>query len=414
MAYYRIKVLYKGESNTYTLQSQNKKEALRKAKLKHSNAIVLRIDEIPPPLIEQIKKIHSRLIRLPNVKIKRQDLIAVIQQLAVMTNAGIPLYQALLDIAQNSTNRSLRIMLLDVAEHINAGISLSQALAKYHHQVGSLTLTLIRLGERTGDMHHAFVTLVYLLEKIDQNIKKFKKAIRYPLLTISAIIVAFIILITYTVPKFKAIFDRFHAELPLPTKILLGIEDFLHHYGLIILFFFLSLLTISWYSYKYSTKAKEFFDTLFLRIYLIKDIIYYAQIHRFLMVLAELTTAGIPILEALEDATNMVDNAVIRKKLSWVIQRVQKGTPVAQAFAETELFENMIIQMIRAGENSGQLDSMLRKAAEYYEMKFNHILDNLSSYIEPILLALIAGMVLVLALGIFLPMWDMAKVVQGH
>ena len=132
------------------------------------------------------------------------------------------------------------------------------------------------------------------------------------------------------------------------------------------------------------------------------------------MVLAELTTAGIPILEALEDAANTVDNAVIRKKLSWVIRRVQKGAPVAQAFMETELFENMIIQMICAGENSGQLDNMLRKAAEYYEMKFNHILDNLSSYIEPILLVLIAGMVLMLALGIFLPMWDMAKVVQGH
>ena len=150
-----------------------------------------------------------------------------------------------------------------------------------------------------------------------------------------------------------------------------------------------------------------------LHTYLIKDVIFFSTLNRFAIVFTELIRAGIPIADALDTATSMVDNAVLKEKLEGVKIAVQRGVSLTEAFKDTGVFENMIIQMISAGESSGQLDAMMRKVTDYYRMRFNNILDNMSSYIEPIMLAIIGALVLLLALGIFLPMWDMARAVQG-
>ena len=413
MRYYNVKVLSKGKKDYILVKSENKKEALKKAKLK-TNGIILKIEETSPPVEEHFKEIQKQLQNLRKGKIKRRDLIAAIRQLAVMANAGIPIHDSLTEIANYTTNQQLKVILGDLAESINAGISFSKSLEKYRPQLGSLTITMIHLGEQTGDMSHALFTLADILEKIDENVRKFKKAIRYPLITLTAMGIAFTILITYVVPKFKSIFAKFHAELPLPTKILLWLEHAFNTYGLYILLGLALSIIISIYLYRTNKDFKYSLDALFLRTYLLKDIIYYAQLNRFMMVFSELTKAGIPIIDGLDNAINMVENSVIKEKLATVKMMVEKGSSIEEAFAETKLFENMILQMLAAGEASGQLDAMIEKITEYYGMKFDNILDNLSSYIEPIMLAIIAGLVLLLALGIFLPMWDMAKVVQGH
>ena len=413
MRYYNVKVLSKGKKDYILVKSENKKEALKKAKLK-TNGIILKIEETSPPVEEHFKEIQKQLQNLRKGKIKRRDLIAAIRQLAVMANAGIPIHDSLTEIANYTTNQQLKVILGDLAESINAGISFSKSLEKYRPQLGSLTITMIHLGEQTGDMSRALFTLADILEKIDENVRKFKKAIRYPLITLTAMGIAFTILITYVVPKFKSIFAKFHAELPLPTKILLWLEHAFNTYGLYILLGLALSIIISIYLYRTNKDFKYSLDALFLRTYLLKDIIYYAQLNRFMMVFSELTKAGIPIIDGLDNAINMVENSVIKEKLATVKMMVEKGSSIEEAFAETKLFENMILQMLAAGEASGQLDAMIEKITEYYGMKFDNILDNLSSYIEPIMLAIIAGLVLLLALGIFLPMWDMAKVVQGH
>ncbi len=413
MRYYNVKVLSKGKKDYILVKSENKKEALKKVKLK-TNGIILKIEETSPPLEEHFKEIQKQLQNLRKGKIKRRDLIAAIRQLAVMANAGIPIHDSLTEIANYTTNQQLKVILGDLAESINAGISFSKSLEKYRPQLGSLTITMIHLGEQTGDMSHALFTLADILEKIDENVRKFKKAIRYPLITLTAMGIAFTILITYVVPKFKSIFAKFHAELPVPTKILLWLEHAFNTYGLYILLGLALSIIISIYLYRTNKDFKYSLDALFLRTYLLKDIIYYAQLNRFMMVFSELTKAGIPIIDGLDNAINMVENSVIKEKLATVKMMVEKGSSIEEAFAETKLFENMILQMLAAGEASGQLDAMIEKITEYYGMKFDNILDNLSSYIEPIMLAIIAGLVLLLALGIFLPMWDMAKVVQGH
>ncbi len=413
MRYYNVKVLAKGKKQTILISSENKKEALEKARLK-TNGIVVKIEETAMPVEEKLKALKSELLSFKKGKIKRQYLIATIRQLAVMSNAGIPIHDALTEIANSTQNLQLKTLLEDVAENINAGISLSQSMQKYKDQVGNLTITMLKLGEQTGDMAYAMFTLANILEQIDENVRKFKKAIRYPLITLTAMAIAFTILISYVVPKFKSIFEKFHAELPLPTRILLGLEHLFNTYGPYLLLGLAVTIFLTIFAYKTNPDFKKKLDTLFLKVYLIKNIIYYSQLNRFMLIFSELVKAGIPVVDALDNSIAMIDNSYLKEKLEIVKNMVEKGASIGDAFEQTGLFENMIIQMITAGEASGQLDAMLEKITEYYGMKFDYILDNLSSYIEPIMLAIIAAMVLLLALGIFLPMWDMAKVVGGQ
>ncbi|HIE34895.1 MAG TPA: type II secretion system F family protein, partial [Campylobacterales bacterium] len=295
-----------------------------------------------------------------------------------------------------------------------SGKSLSESLNNFKDQFGSLSVTMIQLGEQTGNMPEALFTLANILEEIRDNILKFKKAIRYPILTLSAMAIAFVVLIMFVVPKFKSIFERFKADLPVPTKILLWLEYSFSTYGLQILTGIGIAIFAILYFYKNSKNFKYLVDKYLLKVYLVKDIIYYATLSRFTLVFTELVSAGIPVADALDSAVNMTDNSYIKEKLEMVKVHVERGKTLAESFKETELFENMILQMIKAGEDSGQIDDMMGKISDYYRMRFNNILDNISSYIEPILLTIIAGLVILLALGIFLPMWDMAKVVKGR
>ena len=216
-------------------------------------------------------------------------------------------------------------------------------------------------------------------------------------------------------PKFKEIFDQFKAELPFPTQILLGLEHVLSHYGLYVLLGFITLIYTVMYLYKNNEEFKYKADSILIhpRFYLINKIIYYSTMYKYTLVFGELIKAGIPVSEALETAVGMVDNSAIRRELETVNANIGRGMSLSEAFDHTGLFENMLLQMIKAGETGGQLDAMLGKVTNYYDMRFQDIIDNLSTYIEPIMMFFIAGLVLLMALGIFLPMWDLGKAVKG-
>ena len=331
-----------------------------------------------------------------------------------MTNAGIPINDSIKEIARSASDNSLRDIFLSIADDINSGHSLSHAVGNYRFELGNLTLAMIELGEKTGNVADALYSLSNMLEEIRANVIKFKKAMAYPRNVMIAMAIAFTILISYVVPKFKAIFEQLHAELPLPTIILLKLEYIFNNFGLYVL----AALFISFMIFRYMINnyrnVRYNFHKFLLKIYLIKNIIMYATLSRFTLVFAELVRAGIPIAEALDTAISMVDNLPLKDKLSAVRSTVEKGGNLHNGLKETGLFENMIIQMVSAGETSGQLDSMMQKVAEYYKMKFDAIIDGLAESIEPIMLIIIASMVLLLALGIFLPMWNMGEAVQGH
>lgn len=236
----------------------------------------------------------------------------------------------------------------------------------------------------------------------------------YPRNVMIAMAIAFTILISYVVPQFKDIFESLNAELPMPTQILLTLEHLFNNYGPYVL----AALFISFMFFKYlinNYKHIRFgWHNFLLRVYLINNIIKFSTLSRFTLVFSELIRAGIPIAEALETSTSMIDNLPLKLKLSSVRMVVEKGGTLNTGLKDTKLFENMIIQMVRAGEDSGTLDTMIKKVAEYYKMRFDAIIDGLSEAIEPIMLLIIACMVILLALGIFLPMWEMGNAVQGR
>ena len=413
MRYYQVTLLSRGSKRDEIIKADNRKEALQKAK-KELMGTIIRVKEIAPPADAVIKDFLSRFeSTIVRKKVKPKNLIAAIRQLSVMTNAGISVHDALNEIAASTNDPRLKEIFTQASENINAGMSLSDTFKRYRYDLGGITLAMIELGEQTGNMAESLAALADILEEIQENVQKFKKAMRYPLITLGAMAVAFTILILMVVPKFKSIFAKFHAELPLPTKILLGIEYMMSNYGLLVLAGIIITIVMIIYLYRNNEEFKYRMDSLMLHTYLIKDVIFFSTLNRFAIVFTELIRAGIPIADALDTATSMVDNAVLKEKLEGVKIAVQRGVSLTEAFKDTGVFENMIIQMISAGESSGQLDAMMRKVTDYYRMRFNNILDNMSSYIEPIMLAIIGALVLLLALGIFLPMWDMARAVQG-
>lgn len=414
MKYFIATILTKGKKEDMPLYANDRKEANDYVKLKHSG-IIIKIVEAPEPFDAQLKRFKANFFQnIKKRKIKPDALIAAIRQLAVMTNAGISIHDSLNEIATATDDEALKIVFSKLADDINSGHSLSASMENFRFEVGNLTIAMVELGEKTGNLDEALYALADMLEEIRANYIKFKKAMAYPRNVMIAMAIAFTILISYVVPEFKSIFEELKVELPLPTRILLTLEHLFNNYGPYVIATLITAFLFFKYLINTSKHIKYKWHELLLKTYLIKNIIKFSTLNRFTLVFSELIRAGIPIAEALDTAINMIDNLPLKYKLSSVRMTVEKGGNLNTGLQDTGLFENMIIQMVRAGEDSGTLDTMIQKVAEYYKMRFDAIIDTLSDAIEPIMLIIIAAMVILLALGIFLPMWSMGDAVQGR
>ena len=415
MAYFRVTIMQKGQKREELVQAENKMAAIRAAKEKLPSVIVMRAVETSPPLGESFSVLLDGFKETFKAKIPINDKISTIRQIAVMTDAGIPINDTLEDVADNTDNKQLKEIYATINNDINAGKSMSEAMKPFTEEFGHVTLAMTNLGERTGNISEAYHKLADILENIRDNTAKFKKAIRSPVITLIAMAIAFTILIMIVVPKFKDIFERFKTDLPLPTQILIKLEWAFSNYGPLILVILFGLLFLVKYLYKNNKEFKYRMDKMMIhpKFYLINKAIFLSTMHKYNLVFGELVKAGIPVSEALETAVGMVDNEAIKEQLLTVNANIGRGMNLSEAFQLTGLYENMLLQMIKAGESSGQLDAMLGKVTQYYDMEFQDLIDNLSTYIEPILLFFIAGLVLLMALGIFMPMWDLGKAVKG-
>jgi len=414
MKYFIATILSKGKREQLPVYAENKVAAQEYAKTK-STGILIKVVEATEPVDAQFMRFKTSFLKnIKKKKIKPDSLIAAIRQLAVMTNAGISIYDSLSEIAHATEDEALKTVFSKLADDINSGHSLSASMENFRYEVGNLTIAMVDLGEKTGNLDESLYALADMLEEIRANFIKFKKAMAYPRNVMIAMAVAFTILISYVVPEFKKIFEELNSELPLPTQILLTLENLFNNYGLYVI---ASLLTFFFVFRYFVNNSKEFrykWHELLLKTYLIKNIIKFSTLSRFTLVFSELIRAGIPIADALDTAIGMIDNLPLKAKLQSVRITVEKGGTLNQGLNDTKLFENMIIQMVSAGEDSGTLDTMIKKVAEYYKMKFDGIIDSLSEAIEPIMLFVMASMIILLALGIFLPMWDMGNAVQGR
>jgi general secretion pathway protein F/MSHA biogenesis protein MshG len=411
--YFEISYIANGRRSKKVFKAKTRRDAIAIAQANLNDSTILKAIQIAAPLEDRIDDVKEKVFGKSQKKIKIESLIAAFRQLAVMTNAGISIHDSIKEVGNSTQDKQLKEIFMAIDEDLNAGKSLTEAFMKYKNQFGDVTIAMIELGESTGNMADSLTKLSELLEEMDENQKKLKAAMRYPKIVMSAIAIAFTILMIYVVPKFKEIFEKLGADLPAPTKILLFCESMINNYGLYLLGGIVAIVFLHKYNYKSNDSYKEFFDKKILKVYLIGSVIFFASLSRFMLIFTELVRAGIPVAEALDTSVMTVDNEDIKEKLSSVKHSVERGKNLTESFEDTKLFEGMLIQMIRAGEQGGALDKMLEKVTDYYRAKFNHYIDNMSAYIEPILVGFIAGMVLLLALGIFMPMWDMARAVKN-
>ncbi len=415
MKYFNVTVMEKGQKRLELVKADNKMAAVNIAKNKFPRTMVTRAIETSAPLEDTMNDLLSGLRKTFKSKIPINDKISTIRQIAVMTDAGIPINDTLMEVSDNTENKQLKEIYATINNDINAGNSMSDAMEPYTEEFGHVALAMTNLGERTGNISESYHTLADILENIRDNVAKFKKAIRTPLITLAAMGIAFTILIMVVVPKFKDIFAKFKTELPMPTQILLTLEWAFSNYGLYILIALAAGVFALKFFYKNNRDFKFQVDKMLIhpRFYLINKAIFLSTMHKYNLVFGELVKAGIPVSEALDTAVGMVDNLAIKEQLLSVNANIGRGMSLAESFQITGLYENMLLQMIKAGEAGGQLDAMLDKVTGYYDMEFQSLIDNLSAYIEPVLLFFIAGLVLLMALGIFMPMWDLGKAVKG-
>ncbi len=403
MIIYKIDYIQKGKIKSVYLKASSTMDALKSFKKRYSG-IIKEIQEIEKPsLLEQFqKKIFEKRVNL-------DELIAILDQIYVMLDAGISIDMALSQTIIGIKNRHLKKIFEDIYHKINSGQSLYESFKIHENELGIIVTAMVSLGEQSGDLAQAFNNLIQILNEINENRKRFKKATRYPMFIIFAMIIAFIIVILFVIPPFKSIYAQIGTNLPLPTRFLLWIEGAIEHYGLMILGIAVLIFGIINYFYKTNEKIKLLIDRYMLKIYILGKVIKLAMLGRFVFVFNSLINSGIPIVSAIDIALSIVENEYLKKRLILIKDEIVKGGKVSQGFENTNLFEPMIIQMVNAGEESGNLTKMFSKISDYYLREYRYIVDNISVLIEPILIAAIAGFVFTLALGIFLPMWNLTE-----
>lgn len=415
MKNFEVEYVKDGKRQKMFVKADNKASAQNIAKRQRSGTILKVGETKNAPANIGLNDLAANVTRLLGVggKIKIPLMVASVRQLAVMTSAGISIHDSIKEVANSTEDQRLKEIFTSMSDDLNSGLSLTEASNKFKHELGDVFIAMVSLGESTGNMAEALTKLSEMMQELWDNRQKFKKAMRYPITILIALAVAFVVLMLFVVPKFKEIFDDLGAKLPLPTRILFSIESVLSNYGLYVLGGLIATIFGIRYMLRNNDEFKKGWDKYILKVYLFGKIIFFSTMSRFTLIFTELVRAGIPIADSLDTANKMVDNQTLKLKLGTVKVAVQQGVSLTDAFRNTEIFESMLIQMIGAGEQSGSLDTMLKNVADYYKMKFNDIIDGISSYIEPILLFFMACMVLLLALGIFMPMWDLGSAVKN-
>jgi len=409
--YFRVKYLKAGQEESILIEAVNINEAINKFKAQNIG-VVLGIDEAEEPLEAKLKTLLNKVDSFFNSSIDIEEYIAVLDQIYVMLDASMSLTDILQNVRENIKNKRLKYILTTISQDVESGLSISVSMKKFEKDLGKLSVAMIDLGEQTGLLSEAFKDLADILTEINENRKKLKSATKYPLFIIFAMSIAFAIVILFVIPPFKAIFAQLGTQLPLPTRFLLWLEWFLRTFGPYIIGMAIIVAVIINILYKKYEKVRLYIDKFMLKIFIVGQVIKFAMLGRFLYAFDKMVAAGIPILDALTTAIEIVDNNYLKQQLIKIKHNIAEGRGLAKGFEETKVFEKMIIQMIKSGEESGNLNIMLEKAANYYKNKYLYIVDNISTLLEPILIMGIAGFVTMLAFGIFLPMWGMADAVN--
>jgi MSHA biogenesis protein MshG len=347
-------------------------------------------------------------------KPKTADLVLFTRQMYTIVKSGIPLLRGLRGLASSTHNIVLREALEDVLRSLEAGRDLATSFARHPELFPEIYLGIISVGEATGTLEAAFLRLSdYLGQERDLQ-ERVKSALRYPLIVIIAIAVAIGVITTFVMPRFAPLFRVLGNDIPLPTRIIMGVSEIARRDWYWVLAVAATLFVAA-RAYVRTVGGRLRWHKLLLSLPVIGPLVRQAALARLSRTLSIAITAGMPMLETLAIIARVCGNDYLARRMLRLRDRVERGEPLSRAAAGVRMFPPLVVQMISVGEETGELPQLLDEVAGFYEREVEFSLSTLSAALEPILIVLIGGMVLILALGVFLPMWNMiAKVGAGH
>ncbi|MBF0175470.1 MAG: type II secretion system F family protein [Magnetococcales bacterium] len=334
------------------------------------------------------------------------ELILFSRQMYTLTKSGVSLVRSFQGLSEGTHNKKFQAAMRQIIEDLQAGRDLSAAMAEHQKIFNQLYLRIVRMGEETGRMQESFLQLYQYMEIEKETRKRIKSALRYPIFVIMAIVGAMFVVTYKVIPAFKGVFAQFNTELPIFTRILLGASGFTEKYAVYILLAMI-LVVMGIRYYVNSPGGRLWWDQKKLHMPLVGTIINRATLSRFARAFAMGSRSGLPIMQTLVAVGEAVDNEYVAKKIHEIRDGIERGESMVQAAFASALFTPLVLQMMAVGEETGSMDEMMQEVAEFYEREVEYDVQNLTSAIEPILLLVIGALVLVLALGIFMPMWDL-------
>ena len=359
--------------------------------------------------IEQLS-LSEKFARATNRgRVETVELIMFCRQMHTITRAGIPLVKGLRGLSASLRNYAFQQALNDIVDRLEAGVELSTAMRAHPKIFHNLFVSLVSVGENSGRLDLVFKQLSEYMERDLATMKSIKTALRYPSFVLIAITIAIVIINVKVIPAFAGMFAKFGAQLPLPTRILIGISDFFVNYWMYV--FAVIVALVAWtYHYVNTPEGSRVWGRKKLRLIVVGDIIERASLARYARSFGLMLNAGLPLSNALELSARAVDNPYLGDKIRGIRAGVERGEGLFQTHLVSGMFTPLVLQMISVGEESGQVDSLLAEVATFYESEVEYDVKQLSDRIEPIMIVIMAGFVTVLALGIFLPMWDMYNI----
>jgi type IV pilus assembly protein PilC len=343
--------------------------------------------------------------------VKPMDIAVFSRQLATMLAAGIPLVQGFEIIGSGHEKPSMQKLILDIKSDVEAGTSLHESLAKHPLYFDDLFVNLVEAGEQAGALEGLLDKIATYKEKTEALKKKVKKALFYPAAVLAVAVIVTIILLVFVIPQFESLFKGFGADLPAFTQMVINLSRFVQSDGLYIGAVVFALFWTFFYFKKRSKRMREFLDRAALKMPVIGPILNKAAIARFSRTLATMFAAGVPLVEALESVAGATGNIVYENAVLRMRDEVATGQRLQRAMETTELFPNMVVQMIAVGEESGSLDTMASKVATFYEAEVDNAVDAMSSLLEPLIMVILGVLVGSLVIAMYLPIFKLGSVV---
>lgn len=344
--------------------------------------------------------------------VKAADKVVFSRQLATMVNAGVPIVQSLSILADQTTSKTLKEAVRDVAKKVEGGTTLGNALSEHPEIFPPIYINMVRAGETGGILDEVLDRLATQQEKDAEIVRKVRGAMIYPSVIVTITVAAFFFLMTVIVPRMATIFEGFGTTLPIYTRIMLGFSKILTHYILFVIagIVVAAVLLVRYYHTK---PGRRMFDALILRTPILGPIVRKVNVARFARTFSSLMSSGIAILDALNATANALGNTVYKEELQQIAQQVKNGKSISQPLKASKNFPAIVSQMVMVGEETGQLAEILMKLAEFYEKEVDQVISNITSIIEPVLIVVIGGMVGSIVISILGPLGSLTGSVGG-